>query len=91
MTLLGNAPPAKWRESHRAHAELRLVEMAGQLRELEQLCHVLPEGRLNGLNGDDAVMVKLVEAAQGEVTRVVRLTPRQREAADQAAIAFVRI
>ncbi|MBK1693556.1 hypothetical protein CKO09_02220 [Chromatium weissei] len=85
MTLLGHAPPAKWRESHRAHAELRLMEMAKQLRELEQLCHVMPEARANESNGDAAVMVKLVEAAQGEITRVVRITSLQRAAAEQAA------
>lgn len=85
MTLLGNAPPAKWRESHRVHAELRALELAIHLRELEQLCQAVPEASAEGLNGDAAILVKLVESARGEVTRVVRLSSHQRQAADRAA------
>ncbi len=85
MTLLGNAPPAKWRESHRVHAELRVREIATQLRELEQLCQAVPEARGQGLNGDAAVLVKLVEGSRGEISRVVRLSERQRRAADRTA------
>ncbi len=85
MTLLGNAPPAKWRESHRVHAELRVREIAIQLRELEQLCQAVPEARAQGLNGDAAVLVKLVEGARGEISRVVRLSESQRRAADRTA------
>ena len=37
MTLLGGAPPAKWRDATRMQAQLRLAEVATQLRDLEEL------------------------------------------------------
>jgi hypothetical protein len=77
LTLLGNAPPAKWRESARVRAEPRLSELGGQLRELEQLRQAVPDGS----NDTDAVLVKVIDAEQGEISRVLRLSSKQRQAA----------
>lgn len=81
LTLLGNAPPVKWRESVRLQAELRLAELGGQLRDLEQLRQAMP-GRFNGT---DTVLVKLVDVEQGEISRVIRLSAQQRQTATVVA------
>lgn len=81
LTLLGNAPPAKWHESTRLQAELRLAELGGQLRDLEQLRQAMPDR----INGSDTVLVKLVDMEQGEISRVIRLSAQQRQMA--AAVA----
>jgi hypothetical protein len=81
LTLLGNAPPAKWHESTRLQAELRLAELGGQLRDLEQLRQAMPDR----INGSDTVLVKLVDVEQGEISCVIRLSAQQRQTA--AAVA----
>ena len=80
MTLLGGAPPAKWRDATRMHAQLRLAEVATQLRDLEQLRQALPDP-----NGpQDAILLKLVDVEHGEFSRVIRPTGHQRQQAQQA-------
>ncbi len=77
LTLLSHVPPAKWRESTRLQAELRLAELSSQLRDLEQLRQAMPDQ----INSRDAVLVKLVDVEQGEVSRVIRLSAEQRQLA----------
>ncbi|WP_295399375.1 hypothetical protein [uncultured Thiocystis sp.] len=76
-TLIGKSPPAKWREATRLAAELRLHELSGQLRDLEKLRLAMPDAtRLNG-----AILLKRVDASQGEISRVIQLSPAQRQSA----------
>jgi hypothetical protein len=77
MTLLGGVPPAKWRESTRLQAQLRLADFAGQLRDVEQLRQAMPDADAP----KDALLVKLIDSAQGEISKVLRLSPTQRQAA----------
>lgn len=72
-TLLGRVPPQKWREETRVQAELRLREMAQQLRDLEALRLAVADGGAEG-----AVLLKVVDAEHGESSRVVQLTAVQR-------------
>lgn len=81
MTLLGGMPPSKWRESTRLQAQLRLVDFNRQLRDLEQLRQAMP----NDDASKDAVLVKLIDAEQGEISRVLRLSTAQRQNADAQA------
>ena len=82
LTLLSNVPPPKWRDSTRRQAELRLGELGGQLRELERLMQFIPDGN----DGKDALLVKLVDAQEGEICRVIRLSTQQRQAAADHAM-----
>ncbi len=76
-TLIGKSPPNKWREETRLAAELRLHELSAQLRELEKLRLAMPDAtRLNG-----AILLKRVDAKQGEISRVIALSPEQRQSA----------
>ena len=80
-TLLGRAPPHKWREETRLQAELRLYEMAEQLRDLEKLRMAAPDGsRVEG-----ALLVKMVDPYRGEISRVIQLSSAQRESAAVSA------
>lgn len=89
MTLLAKAPPAKWRDAHRVHAELRLREFAEHLRDLDRLAQALPASQdAAQFSGEAAVMVKLVESAAPIAARVVRVTARQRHQAEQRAAAI---
>lgn len=81
MTLLGGVPPAKWRESTRMHAQLRLADFAKQLHDLEHLRQAMPDAD----SPKDALLVKLLDAEQGEISRVLRLSATQRQAADARA------
>lgn len=81
MTLLGGVPPAKWRESTRMQAQLRLADFAKQLRDLEHLRQAMPDAD----SPNDALLVKLLDVEQGEISRVVRLSATQRQAADARA------
>ncbi|CAK0769067.1 hypothetical protein CCP3SC15_390001 [Gammaproteobacteria bacterium] len=72
-TLLGRVPPQKWRDETRLHAELRLREMAQQLRDLEVLRQAIADGGTEG-----AVLLKIVDVERGESSRVVQLTADQR-------------
>jgi hypothetical protein len=85
MTLLAKAPPAKWRDSQRVNAELRLDEMAAQLTDLEVLCRSVPRAELDGPGSRDTFLLKLVRAGCEERRHLVRLDARQREAANAAA------
>ena len=80
MTLLGGAPPAKWRDATRMQAQLRLAEVAAQLRDLEQLRLALPDDD----GPQDAIVLKLVDVEHGEFCRVIRPTGHQRQQAQQA-------
>ena len=71
-TLLGRVPPQKWRDDTRMQAELRLREMAQQLRDLETLRLSVADGKSDG-----AVLLKVVDVEHGERTRVVHLTATQ--------------
>ncbi|NEX21261.1 hypothetical protein G3480_13210 [Thiorhodococcus mannitoliphagus] len=80
-TLIGKAPPAKWREETRLQAELRLHELATQMKDLERLRLAMPnESILNG-----AVLLKRVDAKQGEISRVIQLTADQQQTAASKA------
>jgi hypothetical protein len=71
-TLLGRMPPQKWREETRLQAELRLSEVSEQLRDLEKL------RTASGIqNIEGAVLVKMVDAQRGEVSRVIQLSSEQ--------------
>jgi hypothetical protein len=72
-TLLGRTPPQKWREETRLQAELRLREMALQLRDLETLRLTVADGATEG-----AVLLKVVDIEGGESSRVVQLNAAQR-------------
>lgn len=85
MTLLVKVPPAKWRESQRVNAELRLDEMAAQLADLEVLCQSLPSAGLDGAASEDTFLLKLVRPGCDERRHLVRLDARQRQAADAVA------
>lgn len=89
-TLLGRVPPAKWREDTRLQAELRLREMARQLRDLETL-------RL-GLGHEGAegtVLLKLVDVADGETSRVLQPSAAQwakaKQPTDDIAVQLERL
>ena len=75
MTLLGGVPPAKWRESTRLQAQLRLVDFTNQLRDLEQLRQAMPDADAP----KDALLVKLIDAELGEISRVVRVSTAERQ------------
>jgi len=77
MTLLGGVPPAKWRESTRMQAQLRLADFANQLHDLEHLRQAMPDTD----SAKDALLVKLLDAERGEISRVVRLSSSQRQIA----------
>ena len=80
-TLLGRMPPHKWRDETRRQAELRLYEMAEQLRDLEKLRMAAPDGsRVEG-----ALLVKMVDPHRGEISRVIQLSSDQRESAAVSA------
>ena len=80
-TLISRTPPTKWRGDTRHQAELRLRKMAAQLRELESLRLQVADRGPKGV-----VLVKVVDAEQGEQSRVVQLTAAQRaKATDRAA------
>jgi hypothetical protein len=85
MTLLAQVPPAKWRESQRVNAELRLDEMSSQLVDLEVLCQALPPADLDGHAAEGTFLLKLVRPGCAERRHLVRLDARQRQAADAAA------
>ncbi|MDD5037278.1 MAG: hypothetical protein PHE55_21335, partial [Methylococcaceae bacterium] len=72
-TLLGRVPPSKWREDTRLQAEMRLREMAQQLRDLETLRLALADGGAEG-----SVLLKVVDVEGGESSRVVQLSLAQR-------------
>ena len=72
-TLVGRVPPQKWREDTRLQAEIRLREMAQQLRDLETLRMAFGKGGTDG-----AVLLKLVDVEGGETSRVVQLSHAQR-------------
>lgn len=81
MTLLGGAPPAKWRESHRLQATLRLADFASQMHDLERLRQAMPDADAP----NDAQLIKLIDVSQGEISRVIQLSSDQRQtAADRA-------
>lgn len=80
-TLLGRAPPHKWREETRLQAELRLYEMAEQLRDLEKLRMAAPDGS----QVEGALLVKMVDPYRGEISRVIQLSSDQRESAAVSA------
>jgi hypothetical protein len=84
-TLVSRTPPSKWRLDHRLQAELRLREMAGQLRDLESLRWSVADSGPEG-----AVLLKVVDAEKGEQSRAVRLTAAQRERAAQRADGIAR-
>ena len=71
-TLIGRMPPAKWREETRLQAELRLREVGEQLRDLEKLRSL---SNVQGIEG--AVLVKMVDARRGELSRVIQLSSDQ--------------
>ena len=75
MTLLGGVPPAKWREATRLQAQLRLVDFTNQLRDLEQLRQAMPDADAP----KDALLVKLIDAELGEISRVVRFSSTERQ------------
>lgn len=88
MTLLAKAPPTKWRESQRIHAELRLDEMGTHLADLEVLCQNLPLDALSGSDAENTLLLKLVRPGCDERRHLVQLDVRQRQAADAAADAL---
>lgn len=79
-TLLGRVPPAKWREDTRLQAEMRLREMAQQLRDLESLRLALGCGGAEG-----TVLLKVVDVKSGESSHVVQLSVAQRAKAREQA------
>ena len=89
-TLLGRVPPAKWREDTRLQAELRLREIAQQLRDLETLRLALADGGVEG-----SVLLKVVDVEGGESSRVVQLSIAQRAEAkkrtDEIASQFEKL
>ncbi len=76
-TLIGRMPSQKWREDTRLQAELRLREMALQLRDLESLRLAVADG-----GADGAMLVKVVDVEGGESSRVVQLSAAQRAKAN---------
>ncbi|MGZ8243100.1 hypothetical protein [Methylomagnum sp.] len=84
-TLIGRVPPGKWRVDTRLQAELRLREMAAQLRELESLRLQVADRGPEG-----AVLVKVVDAERGEHSRVVQLSAAQRARATDRAAGIAR-
>jgi hypothetical protein len=84
-TLIGRTPPSKWRVDTRLQAELRLREMAAQLRDLESLRLQVADSGPEG-----AVLVKVVDAEKGEHSRVVQLTAAQRAKATHRAAGIAK-
>lgn len=72
-TLLGRVPVHKWREENRLQAQLRLREMGEQLRDLERLRVACADAS----GAEDAVLVKVVDARCGELSRVIHLSSSQ--------------
>ena len=80
-TLIAKVPPGKWREETRRQAQLRLRERAEQARDLQRLR--LNEGE-PGPNSN-ALLLKRIDAQQGEISHLLHLSGEQRQrATDQA-------
>ena len=79
--LLGKVPPQKWKDANRIEAQFRLQERAGQVHELDILRLAIP----NKSQNDNAVLLRLVDSEQGEISRVICLSEAQHEAAKAEA------
>ncbi|MEA3642069.1 MAG: hypothetical protein VBE63_19325 [Lamprobacter sp.] len=80
-TLIAKAPPGKWREETRRQALLRLRERAEQARDLQRLSR----GEQDSSAGTGALLLKRIDAQQGEISHVLHLSAEQRQrATDQA-------
>jgi len=79
-TLIARTPPAKWREETRIQAVLKLKEQARQLRDLESLRLAVKDNRPEG-----ALLLKIVDAKQGERSRTLHLTAEQQHNATRQA------
>ncbi len=79
-TLIARTPPTKWREETRVQAVLTLKEKAQQLRDLESLRLSVADNRPEG-----AMLLKIVDAEQGERSRTIHLTDEQQHNAIQKA------
>ena len=79
-TLVGKAPPSKWRAETKRQARLRLYELGEQLRDLEKLYLAQPDEK-----SQDTMLLKTVDAQRGETSRVVKLSSEQRAAATEKA------
>ena len=86
-TLLGKMPPTKWREETRRLAELRLRDLAEQLRDLERLRlgTVEQTERAHIPRDGEPLLMKTVDGQRGEISRVIHLSSTQRAAADARA------
>ena len=85
-TLLGRMPPQKWGEENRLQAELRLNECGEQVRDLEKLRMAVPdESSIQG-----TLLVKMVDAEQGEISKVIQLSSTQRASAMENADKIVQ-
>lgn len=81
-TLIAKVPPSKWREENRRQALLRLRERAEQARDLQRLRHG-EQGASSATQG--ALLLKRIDAQQGEISHLLHLSAEQRQRAiDQA-------
>lgn len=79
-TLLGQKPPLKWLEENRLQAEMRLMELGQQLRDLEKLRLATAQA---ANHAQDTVLIKLVDVKRGEISRVVQLSNAQQAQVQQ--------
>lgn len=84
-SLVSRTPPNKWRVDHRLQAELRLREMAGQLRDLESLRLSVADSGPEG-----AVLLKMLDSEGKERTRAVQLSTEQWASATRRAEGIAR-
>ncbi|MCG5531008.1 hypothetical protein LRD18_09000 [Halorhodospira halochloris] len=84
-TLIGRAPPSKWRAETEREAKLRLNDLAKQLRELEELYKLQTEAesensalfkaisqRLNEKSAEMNISAKQLEQAQSEADKITK-------------------
>ncbi|MBK5931898.1 hypothetical protein [Halochromatium salexigens] len=81
-TLIAKVPPSKWREETRRQALLRLRERAEQARDLQRL-RLGEQGAASATEG--ALLLKRVDAQQGEISHLLHLSAEQRQRAMEQA------
>ena len=81
-TLIAKVPPSKWREETRRQALLRLRERAEQARDLQRL-RLGEQGAASATEG--ALLLKRIDAQQGEISHLLHLSAEQRQRAMEQA------
>lgn len=74
-TFISGIQPQKWTDENRLNAELKLEERGKQVNDLKRLGFEIQ----NGEGGQDAMLIRWIDRAHGEVSKVVRMSPSERD------------